>query len=633
MATVLNIATEALRRQQTGDDKYVKRLLYFFELRVPEGATEAPVPGGYLYPLVLPPTAYRMSEPFTLEKSFTVDGGIFVEESGILARELTISATTGFRPRRNKGQSDFDLILPAERKSFTRKVKRSQVALLEALSGQRHFQFLQDSVFRTYADLKRDPSTSLGTELYFHNVKDDERWRVMPMNLDLNREGSSPLTYPHEFKLLCVEGADEVSVPGSEDNGVLDVIKDAYAMTKFGVALVRAAIQDLSGIQNELTNIINNGASLVEEAGSIAGATEDFLDGTERLIRAPSNSLTRTANALGAGLAAIDQAATVGITAGGGAGVPAALKNTLRKLQDGLYTINSYPEQFQSSIEATVEEFNRLQSLALSKSPEELEAAENAGPPQTIRGFGVLGTALLPGDRRRARDDLGLGRSVQRYTSAIERIIEQGDTMANLASRYLGDARQWKILAIFNALQPPYISEQNLPFTLKIGEPILIPNFGKSQRRRTAITTLGVSPDAPAEEHFLGTDFLLEDTSPNGLADFAVDVEGGSVDLKLVRGIPNLQQGVRTRIRTERGSDILYRNLGMRRVVGVGVTVIDLEQAQFSVVETVQSDPRIAAVRSIQFENRAESPDVVTIDMDAAVRGITRPVKIRTAVE
>jgi len=634
---ILEIAREAQRRDRTGDDKYVggrggKRFVYFFELRVPEGATEAPVPGGYLYPLVLPPTSLRMSEPFAVEKSFTLDGGLFVEENGILARELTISATTGFRPRKNKQQSDFDLILPSEQKSFTRTIKRGQDALIEALSGQKHFQYLQDSVFRIYADLKRDPATSLGTELYFHNTKDDEHWRVVPLNFDLNRDGASPLTYPHEFKLLCVEGAADVSQAPSEDATVLDAIKDAFAMSKFGVSLLEAGIADLSEIQNDLTTVLNNGPSLIDTVADVADATTRFLEGTERLVRVPANTLTRTNIALGAGLAAIDQDATVLNLAASGGGVPAALVNTLRKLQDGLYVINSYPEQFQNSIEAIVEDFNRLQSLSLSKSAEELEAAEAAGPPQTVRGFGTLGTALLPGDRRRARDDLGLGRAVRRYTSAVERVIGQGDTIANLAARYLGNAREWKILAIFNGLQPPYISTQGLPFTLDVGDNILVPNFGKSQRRRASPATLGVSPDAPAEEHFLGTDLLLEDTAPNGLADFVIDTEGGSVDLRRVVGRLNLQQGIRTRIRTERGSDILYRNLGMRRVVGVGVSIVDLEQAQFSVVETVQADPRIANVRRIQFENTAEAPDVLEVDLEAVVRGFTRPVKIRTPV-
>lgn len=625
--TLLDLALEDNRRTLTRDDKYFRRMLYFFELRVPEGGTQAPIPGAYIYPLVMPPKSLRMSEPFTVEQSYTTDGGLFVEENGIIARELTVSGNTGFRPRVNKGQSDFDLILPPSRKSFSRKIQRRTIALLDALSGQKHFQYLQDSVFRTYGDLKRDPATSLGTELYFHIPKDDERWRVVPLSFDLERDGSSPVLYNYNFKLLLVEGDSNTTDPDTEDKAALDALKDNFRMLKYGVQVVETAVLDLAGVQSDLTNIINNGASLIDDAANIATAASLFLEGTDRFIHTPLNGVVRTKNALEAGLAALDAAVTLGSSSA----VPGSLLNTLRKVQDGLLVLASYPENYQNSIEALVESFNAQQALATSQSAAALTAAEESAAPATIRSWGQLGTALLPGDRRRAREDLGLGRNVPKYTSAQERTVEMGDTLPNLSARFLGDARKWKQLAIFNALRAPYISEEDLPFTLKRGETILIPNFGKSQRRQLSLATLGVDPEAPAVEHFLGVDLLLEDVSATQV-DLVVDVAGGSVDVKLVRGLDNLSQGLVTRLRTERGSDVLYRNLGTRRVVGVGVTVVDVEQAQFTLVDALQADPRVIAVQGLRFDNLAESPDVLDVDTDVIVRGLTRPQKIRVAV-
>lgn len=623
---LLDQVTETLRRSETGDDKYVKRLLYFFELRVPEGSTESDQTS-YTYPLILPPTSIRISEPFAVEQAFTVDGGLYVEENGILARELTIEGNTGFRPRENKGQSDFDLILPTERASFTRKLTRKQTALIRALSGQRHFQFLQDHVFRVYGDLKRDPATSEGTELYFHNSKDDEHWRCVPLEFGGDRSGDAPVSYPYTFKLLLVEGVKAVEI--SEDKAVLDFVKDAYRMTKYGVGLIRAGLQDLSEVTGEINSVIQGGAVFITEAEAIATATENFLDGVDKIIKSPLAGINRTKSAMDASLAVVEKAAILGSSGT----VPGSLINTIRKIQDGMSVISSYPENFQTSIQAAVESFNTQQSLSLSRTSVELQAAEDAGAPQTVRAFGKLGTGLLPGDRRRASDELGLGRNVARYTSAVERDIGNTDTIVNLAAKYMGDARKWKILAIFNALQPPYISPLGLHGTLAPGDKILIPNFAKSDRRRASPATLGVPVEAAAQEHFLGTDFLLEDVGNAGQADLAVDVEGGSTDFKISSGIPNLQQALRSRLRTERGSDILFRNLGVRRVVGIGITPIDLEQAQFSLIETVQTDPRISLVRNLRFTNAAESPDVLDVEIDAAVRGFTRPEKIRVSVQ
>ena len=625
---ILDLAIETSRREITRDDKYFKKMLYFFEIRVPEGATQSPVPGGYLHPLVMPPTGLQMSEPFAVEKSFTTDGGLFVEENGILAREITLSGTTGFRPRTNVGQSDFDLILPPESKSFTRKIQRRTSAMLSALSGQKHFQYLQDAVFRTYGDLKRDPATSAGTEMYFHNTKDDERWRVVPLSFDLERSGAKPNSYEYRIKLLAVEGTSTTDIATSEDQNVLDALKDDFRMLKYGVQTIETAILDLSGVQAALDDIIVNGTSLIDDAGRIAQATSKFLDGTDRFIKTPINGVTRTKNALEDGLDALDKAVTLGSSSE----VPGSLLNSIRRVQDGLLVLASYPDSYQNSVEAAVDSFNNQQALSRSQSSSALQSAEDAGPVGRIRDFARLGTALMPGDNRRASEELGLGRAVPRYTSATERTVEQGDTLTNLAAKYLGDARQWKILAIFNALQPPYISDQNLPYTLGVGETILIPGFGKSDRRRASLATLGVPYDAPPLEHFLGVDALLED-GPDGRADFVVDTAGGSVDIKLVRGLDNLSQGLRTRIRTERGSDILYRNLGMRRVIGVGVTALDLEQVQYTIIDTIQADPRVSSVAGLTFDNLAETPDVLDIDMDVSVRGLTRAEKVRVAVK
>jgi len=617
------LALERSRQALTQDDKFFRRMLFFFELRVPGNASVTPTPQSYRYPLVIPPTSYSLSEPFVVEQTQTLDGGLYVEERGIVAREVRITGNTGVAPRRNPGQSTFDIILPPERKSYSRKLPQRARALLAALSGQRHFQFLQDSVFRTYADLKRDPATSGGTSLYFYVPKDDERWRAFPLSFDLTRDGASPFLYTYDIRLLVTEPDGP---PISEDKRVLDVVKNPFRMLKFGVQTVQSAILDLANIQGQLDNLITGGTSLIGDAAGIANAASAFLDGTDRLVKTPLQGVTRTKDAIEAGMGTLAQAQLLG----SGPSVPGSLLNTLRKVQDGLLVLASYPEVYQTPVGAAVEAFNARQSLATSQTPDALEGARSATPPRTLREWRELGTSLLPGDYRRAREDLGLGSTVPRFSSAVERVVEQGDTLTTIAARFLGDARQWKILAVFNGLQPPFITEQRLPGTLRVGDKILVPSYGKASQRETSLATMGVAVDAPAEEHFLGVDFALSPVpGPGDLVDFVVDVENGSVDFKRVRGRENLTQGLTTRVMTEQGTVALYPTLGLRRVVGLGVTAIDVEQAQFSVIEAVSADPRVAAVSGLDFSNTAEAPDVITVDMDVSIRGIAKSERIQ----
>ena len=618
---LLELQRELSRQVRAGqDDKYLRRFVYFFELRVPpsvaKGATST-----FIYPLIIPPENYRMSEPFEVTQTYTNGAGLWLEENGVVARTINLRGTTGFKPRafpkvgKASGASG---AVPYEGKSHSRSLHYS---IAEALSGLRHFQFLQDAVFRTYGDLKRDPATNEGTELYWHNPFLDEHWRVVPIRFNTTHDAKRTTLLEYDIELLAVEGAASANIVFSEDAEVLKKLTDAPRTLRNGVSLIQSAILDLANVQGQLRNTIKGIGGVIDDAGSIAAATEDFLDGTKRLISVPLDYLASTHDALDNALSAFDSALVLGSSED----VPDSVLNIVRRIGDGLNIIGSYPDKFQNSIDAAVDSFQKKADLSTTRSQTQLALAREQPAPQTLREFNQLGTDLLPGDYLRARDELGLGRNTPRYTSAEERIIEHGDTLANLAARYLGDARRWKFIAVFNNLQPPFISEMGLPGTVTVGDRILIPNFAKPPEVRANIAVLGTRGDQPGDEHALGVDVLVSDAG-NGFYDLVIDEEHGSVDVKDVRGVANLQQAIRTRLITERGHDVLYKSLGVHRVVGLGLTVVDKEVAQLRLIESLQADPRIAAVRGISFEN--EPSDTLTAEIDVEVRGLARPEKV-----
>ena len=623
------------RQRRTGDTEFLSQLLYFFELRVPAEVVDGQA-GSFFYPLILPPESYRLSEPFTVNQTFTNGGGIFVEEQGIITREITLSGTTGWKPRalpRDKSTGVTTQVRKGANASYSRALSLSRTGVLvEKMSGQRHFQFLQDSVFRTYADLKRDPATSKDTELYFHIAKDNESWRVHPLSFDLERSTGRNLLYPYNIRLLATAPAAEAPLGVSEDKEVLDRVGNPIPMLRKGAGDIRAAVLDLTNVQNQVRLTVLQGNSVISDATTIAAAVEDFLNGTGTFINVPYNYVNNTKQLLDTSLTTFQRGVDLGL-----ADVPNTVLNSLRRIGDSLAAIASYPEKFRTSIDDAVARFNQIQELVTNYSQQALLSAEEAGAPATIRGYSPtqIGTSLLAGDRTRASNELGLGRNVPKYTSATERVIEQGDTLPNLAARYLGDARKWKFLAIFNDLEPPYISEQGLTATVKVGDTILIPNFETPSRERDTAVTLAVLPEQPGPEHLLGIDLRVDEVGSRarGTYDLVVDVENGSTDFKYVRGVPNLQQGIRSRLITDKGSDILYTRIGLSRVVGLGFTAVDLENAQIRVVEAVRGDPRIAAVRSLTFlEDSDAQADLLDVTLEAEVRGFNQPVNIQTTL-
>ena len=638
---LLEQATELARANNAQDDKYLKSFIYFFELRIPSEVAKLGE-STLIYPLIIAPESIRMSEPFTVEATNTNNSGLYVEENGIIGRELTISGNTGWKPRKFPGKTVSATAgavkIPSEGKSYSRAVPFN---VLEALSGQRHFQFLQDAVFRTYGDLKRDPATAKGTELFWHDPKNDEHWRVIPRSFEMSRDAGSQNLYQYTIQLLCVEGAAQSQLTPSEDFNVLEALKNANLMMNYGLTQANAALQNLTGVQNEVRTSIQGMAGILDDAAVIVTAMRDFLTGTAAFATIPGVAVSSAINAANILARASVQVPYAFVEAtrtsleltlnrfnesvilGSSPDVDGSLLNSFRRLQDGLDIFLSYPDKFELGVDAAVRSFNARTTPIVSDNTQDQSALT---APQSIAGFSQLGTAPLPGSFLLSSNGLDLGANAPRYQSAIERIIEHGDTIPNLAARYLGDARLWKYITIFNNLQPPYLSDLGLPGTLDVGDTVLIPSTSRRQEAKTSPSTLGVNLTLPAAEHELGQDLLLSEVA-RGQYDLEVDLEGGSVDIRNVAGIPNLSQAIRTRLITERGTDTLYKSLGTQQVVGLGLTPVDLETAQLRLVTAVQDDPRVSAVRKIDL-TLGPPDDAVLVEMDVEVRGFSRPEKI-----
>ena len=196
---------------------------------------------------------------------------------------------------------------------------------------------------------------------------------------------------------------------------------------------------------------------------------------------------------------------------------------------------------------------------------------------------------------------------------------------------------------MLNGLRPPFVNDQAnkllgldeeaFPGALGIGDKILIPNFSKPPEQQPQLPTLGVRLEETAEVHFLGADLAFEDAGGRAgaaLFDIPVDVEGGSTDVKTVRGIPNLEQGLIVRMRTEKGTDTLYKKLGLQRIVGLNIVPIDLEEARFRFSEALEQDPRVASVPRVDFDD--QGTDALIVDADAEIRGFTENARVRLAL-
>jgi hypothetical protein len=623
-ASPIAILQETNRQEAADDGNFYKKLLYYFELRVPPEIAFRGATTSFVFPLVLGLDSYSISEPFTVEKTPTQGGGLYVEENGIVMRTITLKGHTGFKPRplppEANGPNALGVLAP-DKRSFGRVIP---TFALTPLSGQRHFQYLQDAVFRLYADLKKDASTSRGTQLLFHNPKDKEQWLVVPEKFVGNRTAGKRVLYEYDIELTAVAKGDGRNVTFSEDQSLFDTIKD-------GIAEVKAAVDGMSGFVNDVTETVGEVTLLVKDAGKVLDgvtalvtAANDFVSGVTDLIEAP----LALVNSVAEGAETV--ADTLVNVVSDVRNIPVAYSNSWLRLEESIHRLGQFPNFFETDAQRSLRGIRERQQISQATS----DRAAVTAAPATIDTFGDLGSAPLPGTANRALATRTAGRGVNSYSAMRTHRIAEGDTLVGLASALLGDARLWQEIAILNGLKPPYIDavggvnlggpDNPLPGVLGIGDAISIPNFSRAPSALPVLPVLGVSQEEDPAVQFLGRDFLLQEEG--GLFDWVVDTDHGSTDFKTVEGIPNLGQGLTLRLSIERGHNPLYRFVGIDRVIGLNDTAVDRETSRFRVIEAITDDPRVSNVRRIDFEPEGDN---LRVESDVEIRGFGQGVNVK----
>ena len=642
--STLAYVKEKARQAFNEDDFFFKRMLYFFELHIP---AEVGVLGDtdFLFPLIIPPENYTMEEPFTLEVTPTQGGGLYVEENGIVQRMIRLRGHTGFKPRNLNLPSSLGPVpstLPPEKKSYSRELP---FVSLGALSGQRHFQYLQDSVFRTYADLKRDPAMAKDTSLIFHNPRDGEHWLVAPQRFLLERDNSNRVLYRYSIDLLVLDKAEAREADFSEDKSLFDSWKDTLRGIKKAIDMATGAINDVTALISEIKNFVKGITKIIDSVTAIIDAATNFVDGITEFIKLPYAFLESTLGLVDAAMSAVNAVMELGETA---QNFPETAMNKLRQIGDGLEQLGQNPATWETPTEATVRKLREKQEAQRSLSAGRRTEALESTPPVTFEELRNLGTKLTPGDVQSAEGELTVGSAIKKFKSARQVTIGQGDSLVSLAARYMGDARLWQHIAVMNGLKAPFVDKQaSIPLvsavtgaeggpfdgTLGVGSKLLIPTNQKSALQMPVLPVQGVKAEESAETQFLGSDFKIEAVSDvygssRAQYDIAINTDLGSVDAKAVEGMDNLGQMIMLRLLTEYGTDTLYKKVGIRRIVGTRFTDVDLETARYRIQEAVGKDPRVAAVRNVIFSQPEGGEDQLHVDITVIVRGFTEPRKV-----
>jgi hypothetical protein len=123
----------------------------------------------------------------------------------------------------------------------------------------------------------------------------------------------------------------------------------------------------------------------------------------------------------------------------------------------------------------------------------------------------------------------------------------------------------------------------------------------------------------------MGTDVRVVKLA-NGKYGWAVD-QRASTDLQQVSGIPNLVQGLLTRMETEQGTNLNFTRLGLPRVIGQKSLEQRWYETRFAIDQQVIADPRIERLVAVRFTVENQT---ITMDVDAQPVGFDsrRPIPV-----
>lgn len=181
--------------------------------------------------------------------------------------------------------------------------------------------------------------------------------------------------------------------------------------------------------------------------------------------------------------------------------------------------------------------------------------------------------------------------------------VRAHDTIYTLAAVALGDAARWDELATMARLSPPYVSATGEPGTLKPGDRLVLPIPAAADDPPTGTIQPWGQPGAvvPEDELLFGRDLALDRDGDLAEAPGSRDPAIG-LDVATVAGLPALEQNIRIRCATRRGTNLLYPRVGL---VPVGARATDSIVAQFTVdtLWQLRADRRVARVENFQIED------------------------------
>ena len=627
---LLGARNELARQRLAHDEDFCKPTIVLFELQISAGdlLTGNRQPASYIFPLACPPQSITIQEPFAMEATPGLDSALWTDESGVVQRRITIAGTAGFFPFAvaPKPLSVVGIGSTLPKNYFDRDL---QSVITQAISGSRHQQYLQDTIFRAYSDAKRDPAKAKNVHLIYHSVNDGDHFEVKPVSYATQRSASSPFTYPYQIELLVVGRASATKVTALDDDiTLLGTIRSTVAALYGAAATLRGAVQDLTSTLSSFRILGQQIVGIIDAASSVVAAVDQFVTGASFFLNLPLAAVSALFNFISTTLNTYSNAVSLGTQV---VQWPDVIVAKFRMMQNATDLLRTHPESFEAPLS------QRL--AALNTGQADQAQGLNTVAVSSFEDVIKAGSANLPGDAVAAAGNLVTRPQHAAYRSVINVVVAQGDTLAALAQKYLGNVIYFSDIAQLNGLRAPFTGADGKVQTslldaaqdtgvLGVGQILQIPSSDAPPTPATGQAVLGAGLNETPAVQLLGRDLALfsRNVGGNFRYDFGIVTRSdGTSDFATVEGLANIQQAIVQRLTRIRGSCPLTPDVGVQNVIGTGQLEADSSMLEYRLREQVTADPRIIEVESFEVDSRSTE---LHLDARLRVAGVANSVSV-----
>lgn len=518
--------------------------------------------------LVINPKRYHLSEPFASQLTPAEDNTVVAEENGIIIREIVLEGTTGLKERKEDALG-----------------RGGRIGTQG--TGTDHFMDLRD-MFREYSLRKQDPERGSGIRMFFHNVNEDDHFVVVPRAFETPRDATvNPIHFMYRITLAAIQEIPPAKLPGDPFDflgGFGDTVqKISEAVTDARTFFVDSIneVEALRRRVNQVGAVLDGDLTGGDAIDALFDSSAEAINGAHDLVDGVVISIALGRELYRATLDLEEDFREQILNEIEGDPDEATLRaaRTTQGIADALADITARGTAFVAPLGADI---MRAFGGETNLTPDDLEnQVAGATPGSALRA--------TQGSERNAGNDISGFNGSERHTvSATDSI----DKIA-LDRRVPRDS-----IIELNRLAYPYIAESGGPRVKRPGDTILIPTRVPAARRLPAPAGGFLTPD----EIVYGSDIALDPVlAKQGIFDILIDDVHGSDDVQIISGVPNVIQGVKIILGTERGTTDFILDLGIRRLIGGKGTLDRLLDASLVLREAVLADDRVAAIDSIDL--------------------------------